>query len=87
MKTKQLNILVKPTNDCNMNCTYCFDRKMREKLRGTRMSKSDVEHIVNLSADYAENVEFIWHGGEPTLMGKEFYEDVRTDIDVDYISI
>jgi uncharacterized protein len=40
------------------------------------MSLDTVSQIVKKALDYADYVEFIWHGGEPLLMGIQFYEKV-----------
>jgi len=40
------------------------------------LSLDTVSQIVKKALDYADYVEFIWHGGEPLLMGIQFYEKV-----------
>jgi len=74
------SLLVKPTNDCNLNCKYCYDLPMREKHGATIMPFEMIEHIGKLTSDYAAEVSWIWHGGEPTLMGTEWYKQAQEKI-------
>lgn len=71
------SLLVKPTNDCNLDCKYCYEKPVREKLHGCRLSYDDIEHILKLATDYSKRVTWIWHGGEPTLMGTDWYIGVQ----------
>lgn len=68
-------LLVKPTHDCNLNCQYCYDRPTREKFRGKTMPDEILQKIIKLSVDHAKNICWVWHGGEPTLMGADYYAD------------
>ena len=40
------------------------------------MSIDTVSNTIKKALDYADYVEFVWHGGEPLLMGIHFYEEV-----------
>lgn len=68
--------VMKPTLDCNLGCLYCYvgDTDSQE----TRMNDTTLSHSITKVLDFGEDraVEFIWHGGEPLLMGKGFYEKV-----------
>lgn len=72
-------ILIKPSSgNCNMNCKYCFYYDVMEH-RGVKnygfMSECTMENIVKKALEYADNmVGFAFQGGEPTLIGLEFYE-------------
>jgi len=71
-------LLIKPSgSDCNVDCTYCF-YKCRAPQVGTgrqRMSDAVLERLVK---DYLglrfQMSGFAWQGGEPTLMGLDFYQ-------------
>jgi len=78
---KEFSLLIKPSSaDCNMRCRYCFylkksalypDRKVH------RMSESTLEQLVSSYMNTGQNYyNFIWQGGEPTLMGTGFYKKV-----------
>lgn len=73
-------LLIKPTgSDCNLDCKYCFYKNRAPEIgTGTqRMSKEVIEKLIK---DYMELrfpvCGFSWQGGEPTLMGLDFYRKV-----------
>lgn len=70
-------LLVKPTHSCNLNCQYCYDKPMRDKYKGKKMDFALVDKILKLCSEHAKRIQWIWHGGEPTLMGIEWYERVQ----------
>lgn len=71
--SKKINLLVMPTDECNMNCIYCFHSPHHEK--NGKMSLETLEKLYEITfKDYSE-VSIIWHGGEPLLMGLEFYKE------------
>lgn len=79
MEEKRNNwaLLVKPTEECNLNCEYCYAKPFRDKYKNKKMSFDIVDKILKLSEDYAKNVNWVWHGGEPTLMGIDWYKKVQ----------
>ncbi|MFZ5814287.1 MAG: anaerobic sulfatase maturase [Bacillota bacterium] len=66
---------------CNLDCEYCYYLE-KEKLfpRGEnfRMTEAALAHYVEqyIRVSPGPNVEFVWQGGEPTLMGLDFYRRV-----------
>jgi uncharacterized protein len=81
-RVKQLeSILVKPSGpDCNIACSYCFYLKKADLYPETqrhRMSDAVLEAMIRqVMRDGPDYVSFGWQGGEPTLMGREFFERV-----------
>lgn len=72
-------VLIKPAGpDCNMACRYCFYLPKHRLFSDTpvhRMSNDILERTVQqLMQHGGPNVVFAWQGGEPTLMGVEFFE-------------
>jgi uncharacterized protein len=67
-----LSLIMKVISACNLACRYC-DADIRSNRR---MSLDTVSQIIKKALDYADYVKFIWHGGEPLLMGIQFYEKV-----------
>jgi uncharacterized protein len=70
--------LIKPSgSDCNIDCRYCFykDRAPEFGQGRQRMSEEVLEKLVK---DYMQLgfpvCGFAWQGGEPTLMGVDFFE-------------
>lgn len=80
LKHKPLNsVLIKPSGpDCNLNCTYCFYLEKAElfaEQRTHRMNDKILEETIRqVMQQSGQAVSIGWQGGEPTLMGLEFFE-------------
>ena len=73
------HLMAKPAGPrCNMRCHYCFYTE-KEALLGSgqqvKMSDEALEAYVRNYIEVAEGpeVNFAWQGGEPTLMGLDFF--------------
>ncbi|MFO8060963.1 MAG: anaerobic sulfatase maturase, partial [Bacillota bacterium] len=75
-----LSLIVKVTRQCNLRCAYCADWRADTPP----MSFEVVANLIGraMRQDRAEEVNFIWHGGEPLLRGTEFYSKVVEGMDV-----
>ncbi len=74
--------MVKPVGPiCNLDCTYCFYLE-KEKLFGNtenfRMSNDVLEKYIigYIESQNTQTVQFAWQGGEPTLLGLDFFRKV-----------
>jgi uncharacterized protein len=73
------HVLSKPSGaTCNLDCTYCFFLT-KEKLYPDsrfRMSDETLETYIRqlLESQRAPEVTIAWQGGEPTLMGLDFFK-------------
>jgi len=70
--------MAKPSgSDCNLNCAYCFFLKKEALYPGSRFRMSDEVHEAYirqlLEAHRVPQVTVAWQGGEPTLMGLDFF--------------
>ncbi|MFT6925480.1 MAG: hypothetical protein ACJAZP_001060 [Psychromonas sp.] len=84
--TKVINachVMAKPSGSiCNLDCKYCFylekEKLYPERNQNWRMNDATLELFIkqHIEAQAGPNVEFAWQGGEPTLLGIEFYEKV-----------
>lgn len=76
------NTIVKPTGAlCNLDCDYCFYlEKEHQYPEGNPFTMSDevLERFIydTIHAHSISTVEFTWQGGEPTLLGIEFFKKV-----------
>ncbi|MBN2409160.1 MAG: anaerobic sulfatase maturase [Candidatus Aminicenantes bacterium] len=70
--------MAKPTGSaCNLNCEYCYFLKKERLYPGSHFRMSDEVHEVYirqlLEAHQVPQVTVAWQGGEPTLMGLDFF--------------
>ena len=70
--------MLKPAgSSCNLDCTYCYylDKAVQYGGRNVPMPDDLLEMYIRqyIEANSADTVLFNWHGGEPLLMGKDFY--------------
>jgi uncharacterized protein len=74
------SLLIKPVSaDCNLRCTYCFYIDHLKKVeQKPRMSDKILEAVISsyMQTNQNNNFNFGWQGGEPTLLGLEFWEKV-----------
>ncbi|MFM0340800.1 anaerobic sulfatase maturase [Paraburkholderia fungorum] len=75
-----IHLMAKPIGAlCNLDCGYCFYLEKQNAFpprERFRMSDEVLEAYVQryIAAQSAPEVEFTWQGGEPTLLGLEFFE-------------
>jgi uncharacterized protein len=72
------HIMAKPTGSaCNLNCDYCFFLKKESLYPGSDFRMSDEVHEAYirqlLEAHQVPSITIAWQGGEPTLMGLDFF--------------
>ena len=72
------HVLAKPTGaTCNLDCTYCFflSKEMLYPSSRFRMADELLETYIKqlLESHRVPEVAISWQGGEPTLMGVDFY--------------
>jgi len=80
---RPFHIMVKPIGPvCNLDCTYCFYLE-KSKLFGDQHSPRIADDVLeSFIQQYiaahrgAPELNFAWQGGEPTLMGAEFFRKV-----------
>jgi uncharacterized protein len=66
---------------CNLNCSYCFYLEklaLFQKEDNFRMSDEVLRAYINkyISSKPTPEVAFAWQGGEPTLLGLDFFRKV-----------
>jgi len=76
MRLKTQTVIIKTTNDCNLNCKYCFVEKSvpRNQLISIGIVKRLFDELEMHSS--VPKIRLIWHGGEPLLAGITFFHDV-----------
>jgi serine-type anaerobic sulfatase-maturating enzyme len=76
---REFHLLAKPTGAvCNLDCTYCFFLSKEMLYPGSRFRMADelleayLRQLIEAHAG-APEVVVAWQGGEPTMMGLEFF--------------
>lgn len=74
----RIHVLSKPTGAiCNLDCSYCFFLDKEELYPGSKFRMTDelLETYIRqlIEAHKTPEVTVAWQGGEPTLMGVDFF--------------
>lgn len=74
----QFSAIIKPLGStCNMNCAYCYYLGKARLYNGyqPKMSDETLELLTKqfIEDNYAEELSICWHGGEPLLLGLDFF--------------
>ena len=72
------NLMLKPIGSaCNLDCSYCYylDKAMQYGGREPVMDDELLERCIRecIAANTAGQASFCWHGGEPLLLGVDFF--------------
>src|SRR5271165_5475872 len=81
MNLQAFHVMAKPTGAiCNLDCAYCFFLSKEQLYPNSKFRMSDevMESYIRqtIEAQTAPEVTIAWQGGEPTLMGLDFYRRV-----------
>lgn len=80
---RPFSLLVKPASaDCNLRCDYCFYLEKAFLYPDNGAHRMEPETLERLIAGYMRTRQpvysFAWQGGEPTLMGLDFFKSVTS---------
>ena len=77
---RPFSLLIKPASaDCNLRCEYCFYiDHLVEGMKAPRMSDEILDIMIKsyMSTNQNNIYSFGWQGGEPTIMGLNFFKRV-----------
>ncbi len=78
---RPFSLLVKPASaDCNLRCEYCFYLEHCSFYPGEKRHRMSVDVLEQMIRTYMQtpqpSYQIGWQGGEPTLMGVEFFKRV-----------
>ncbi len=80
--SRDFQIFAKPGGSiCNLRCRYCYYLKKEDlypKGEPFRMSESVLEEYIiqHIDASSGPVITFSWHGGEPTLLGIDYFRKI-----------
>ena len=67
--------IVKPVDGlCNLSCSYCYTSKIKNSKKC--MPAETLKKVIDYFFRDQNDIEFIWHGGEPLLAGLNFYQKI-----------
>ena len=75
-------IFVKPTGSiCNLDCQYCYyldKEQLYPNGESFTMTKELLEEYISqhIEATKEDLIMFSWHGGEPTLLGLDYFQKI-----------
>jgi uncharacterized protein len=75
-------VMAKPAGAaCNLACSYCFylgKEELYPDVRHLRMSEEVLESFIRqyIESQPTPEISFAWQGGEPTLLGVDFFRKV-----------
>lgn len=84
LAAEMLHVMAKPIGPiCNLDCEYCYYLHKEELYPGTkswRMNPQTLEEFIRQYIEAqpkdAQEITFAWQGGEPTLLGLDFFERI-----------
>lgn len=66
-------LIVKVTNKCNLTCPYCYNQK-----KAIKKEDMTLETVREIAEKFKGRIgDWTWHGGEPTLMGPDWYREAH----------
>jgi len=81
-ESRPFQVFVKPAGPlCNLNCHYCYYLEVEQLYPGGesfRMSGEILELYIrqHIAASADPVIPFSWHGGEPTVLGLEYFRTI-----------
>src|SRR5512145_1179795 len=81
---RRFHCMIKPGGStCNLDCAYCFYLSKETLPNGPGKGRMSAEVLENFIRQYiagvtGDEVVFSWQGGEPSLLGLDFFRKVIT---------
>ena len=80
-----LNLMMKPIGSvCNLRCKYCYyiDKISQYGKSNPIMSLESLEICIEkfLEINETNEITFNWHGGEPLLLGLDYFEKIIQNV-------
>ncbi|EGQ8194977.1 anaerobic sulfatase maturase [Vibrio parahaemolyticus] len=84
-RIENFQLMAKPSGSvCNIDCSYCFylekEHLYPERKTNWRMDEQTLENYIrqNIEAQNSDVVDIVWQGGEPTMLGIDFFRKALT---------
>ena len=83
--------LIKPTNNCNLRCKYCFISnaiKSSSEMMTIDIAKLAIKQIAEFLGEKNETAcKILWHGGEPLFWDSAKFDEILTYMNAQYPKI
>jgi uncharacterized protein len=82
LASREFQVFVKPTGClCNLDCQYCYylnKHRLYPKSETLQMPDEILEDYItqHIDATSEEVIKFSWHGGEPTILGLNYFRRI-----------
>jgi len=78
-RIRTFDVMLKPRGPiCNLDCEYCYylEKESLYPYSDNRMTDEVLEDFIQqyIQSNARSSITFAWQGGEPTLMGLEFFQ-------------
>jgi uncharacterized protein len=79
---REFQVYAKPVGPlCNFNCVYCYYSKnpdLKADINSKCMPDGLLEDYIrqHIEASSGPTISFSWHGGEPTLLGLDYFRNI-----------
>lgn len=83
MVKQNIHAIVMAGESCNLACTYCYVLQKPPDRMSSALAEKVVDELLHHN-DPAYPTRFIWHGGEPTMAGINFYKHICEYIHSNY---
>jgi len=80
--SREFQVFAKPIGSiCNLDCHYCYYLKKKDlypKRESFRMPDDILEEYIvqHIDASPEKVIRFSWHGGEPTILGLDYFREI-----------
>ena len=81
-RPREFQVFAKPAGPlCNLGCRYCYYSNVQfphGNVESFRMPDQLLEEYIrqHIEASSGETISFSWHGGEPTLLGLDYFRRI-----------
>ena len=75
MTNRVFSVILLPTAECNVACTYCFEHKEPHRLSMLMVPRLTNQLLDHLEHEGIEECEIYWQGGEAMIMGPAWFAE------------
>jgi len=68
-----ITAIIELTENCNLGCTFCLRPSFKKQTMGLEVLEKVIKEFLRAEK---ERVDFTWHGGEPLILGVDFYKKI-----------